>query len=246
MKKRLIILSSAALCMFVLFSAFTALPRIWLGEDQGEITFGAAVSDGGTLTLYADYDLYGRDFEIARDIALSPDEGFSSTFRLISCLPQEDGTYKYTFETGGPVDRVFVAPPILYIPRDIPEVTAGLAGDEVPVTVGSETWFTVTSVEIGQPEDGRQTVRLLIEGTDSSLIPRLPRLSYNGEAFDGTSSLSFDKDMGFTGGEFVFQLPAPDGGAMTAEGMTLTVGSALERVEASSAAFEGQAVVFPT
>lgn len=242
MKVKRIIVPSIVLIATIILCSFTIIPTIILQSDNGDtvnLSYLDAIvdADNNTLTLYANYNNYGNSFEIGQDLVVSTDHDFNTVLKMTSCVLEKD-RYVYTFAIDNPVSKIFISPPVLYVPADISATETKLSSSNAKVTLGSEEWFTISSVETSEIEKGLFAVKVSII-PKNDILPRLPKLVIDGKKYGASSSLSFNEEKTFISGEFCFFVPTESAENLSAmlESATLVVENALNKVYAKDSIF---------
>ena len=272
MKKTVIVtmLLIFALCM----CAFAVVPSMELKSSNGDVIdvsypITTTLSED-TITLYADYESYGVGFEIIKDIVVSTDSNFENIISIDECVIEDNGMYKYTLTVEDPIDRIFIAPPILYMPTTINEsytnlntyknqdsiMTSNVSDEDLWFTVENVTLVevdkAVTSNEIrsdtikmGQMESSVVPgICVNVSGNNGNLIPRFPKLIANGMEYGGLSSITFDNEMNFKEGAFVFLMSDYNVSTVNdLESAKIVVSDAMIKVDSSEVAFESDNVI---
>ena len=220
------------LCVALLF--YTVKRSLY----DGTLVFldtGAGAAEENTLTVYADYSSWGETYEIAKDVIAATDPYFINVLRGSS--GPEDGSYVYRYTLTEPVKKIYLSPPTLCIPETIEPVSAFLRVGET-VSLNGEDWFSISSVDIRQPQGGVCEVVVTIL-PKNDILPRAPVVVIDGERHGGSSSLNFNEESIFDFGEFVFKLPAASAGELSEriENAEPAVGDILRQVYAGDAVF---------
>lgn len=241
MKRKKMLIISCVLIAVILVGAFAIWPSIRLKSDQGDsvdlaYTNAHEDTDAGVLTLYADYESYGTFFEIAIDIVVATDKDFTNVLRKTGCTVEES-RYAYTFVLEESTDKIYISPPILYLPVEVETTSVSLNADS-KTKFDDQDWFSVSSIDTKEAGEGMFMVTVTIKPHNETL-PRYPKLVVGGEEIGGFSSLNFNEDAVFDFGEFIFYLPAES--IETASSMlkdaSLVVEDALIKVAATDTIF---------
>ena len=206
------------LCAALALSAFAIVPAVNYsvnGEREINVSFPqTAEMDNDVLTVYANYDSYGEDFEIAKDITVYSDSNSANELEFKS-LDVEDGMYKYEFNTVEQPSRVYIEAPVIYVPTEIETRAYAVNGAEtVHSTLSNDTpWIRVSDIST-EVKNSIQYIMVHVEGDHGTMIPRSPELVISGIVYsDLMSSVTFDDDMNFESADFVFGIPASEGKA---------------------------------
>lgn len=250
-KRGVIIVSIAVVAMLLCASA--VIPTVQfsgIGSNDVNVSYLDARTNNETLTITANYSS-GEFFEIGRDIIVATDSDFTNTLRMKSC-DASSGNYVYEFNVDGVslFDKVYVKPPILYMPVEISSVTvplsiaSGLETETEIISIDTELeisetdWFTVESVSVQGGTDGIYTVKVMIDAVSKDL-PRFPKLCIGDSTIGGLSSLYFDENDNFDFGEFIFYINADSEAEAetTLAEASLVISDALIRVDADKMLF---------
>lgn len=204
---RLALLLAALLAAMVMMLAFARLYGFSLAGPSGilpgldpagaDALVGAPHGGEDTVTLTVNFESYGDFFEIGRDLIAATDPMLENRLRLERCVP-EGSLYTYTFRTDTPVEKLYVAPPILYFPREIEPVTTALHEESA--------FFSAEIARLTEQETGTEA-ELLVRG-EREWLPRTLTLTIGGQSWENTSSeAAFDEELYFTDGYFTFVLP---------------------------------------
>jgi hypothetical protein len=205
-KKALLIAAIIILCFVLCAFAVVRIVRLFSASgDKIDMGFEGAEVAGTELLLYVNYNSYGQDFEIGRDITVATDPNFENVLRPRSCTPN-GSLYTYKYDIDEAVDTVYVAPPVLYVPKTIEPYCVPLYSDE------DGEWFSISDVRTTKAGAGMYAVTVEIEPFDNTL-PRFPKLDIG----DGTvgitarsTSHNFNADFMFDYSVFSFTVYAED------------------------------------
>ena len=198
--------------------AFGRLPSTCLSRDQKPVstTVCDAQITEDKLIITVSYDSHGNQFEIGKDICVALDANFTTTLKMEKCVVS-DGSYVYEFLVDNPeeIDRIYIAPPILYMPAVISPVSIPLREGSAMKTknldVAKESddaaWFSISSVEVEEGSEETFIVVIRVEACSFDL-PRFPKLMIEDAQFGGISALYFDENDRFETGEFQFYVKA--------------------------------------
>lgn len=120
-----------------------------------------------TLTLHVDYH-YGaqESFEVCRDLLVSADEGFTSTFRPF--VRQYSGNHAvYTYRSEEPFTKVYVKPPSVCLSTEIIPIIVSMSEGKRRAELDGQEWFTVSSV------DTKKTAKEFLISRSPSPPPRI-------------------------------------------------------------------------
>jgi hypothetical protein len=207
-KAKKVLLIAAVIIICLVLCAFAVVQIVRLYSDSGDkidMGFEGAEVVGTELLLYVNFNSYGQDFEIGRDITVAADPDFENVLRPRSCTP--DGSlYTYKYDIDAAVDTIYVAPPVLYVPKTIEPYTVPLYSDE-----GGE-WFSISDVKTVKAGAGMYGVTVEIKPYNNTL-PRFPKLDIgDGTALitTGSTSHNFNSDFMFDNAKFSFTVSAED------------------------------------
>lgn len=206
-KTKKVLLIAAVVIICLVLCAFAIVQIVRLFSDSGDkidMGFEGAEVVGTELLLYVNYNSYGQDFEIGRDITVAADPDFENVLRPCSCTPN-GSLYTYRYGIDEAVNTIYVAPPVLYVPKTIEPYYVPLYSDE------DGGWFSISDVRTKKAGAGVFSVTVEIEPFDNTL-PRFPKLDFG----DGTSitarstSHNFNSDFMFGDAKFIFTVYADD------------------------------------
>ena len=185
--------------------------------DEAEAETGGQEQRGGSkeVELSLRYDGGGGDYEIGRDILVSPNADLSDPLRSRGTSAVEPGYYIYTYNCAVETDTLYLRPPLLYKPMDITPVSVPLTAGATAVDAAGEDWFTLTSMAVSGGEGAAYEVKIKVEcASDDPYvdIPRVPCLVLDGEDIGGgVSDLGFDQNNMWEDGTFRLTVFDTDG-----------------------------------
>lgn len=225
--KRKTLLAIAIALIAAVFCAFAVIPTSTLKTSLGnEIAVmypaNAKIKDN-VLTICADYDAYGDNFEVVQDIIVSTDPDFSTTLELTD-VKVENTEYTYTFATPTDVDKVYVAPPVVLVPETIEPIVVALHNSALLKSKGvTQPLFTIEDISETTQElqsaastmekakaintKTFEAIRVKVKGNGGEIIPRLPMLKVGDKEYGGIHTIIYDENNNFESGVFTFVLP---------------------------------------
>jgi len=242
MKAKTILIASISLfCCVLLLAAFTVIPRVRLSNGNNshiDLSYLDVIFEEDSITLRANYKGYGENFEIAKDIKVATDSEFTNQLRLTGCSVEQDtGIYIYKFALEGYKEKIYVKPPILYVPITTAIASAAVDSGSTVYTADGNEWFTITSVKVDKYSDDFYTVSVMITPLqDTKLLPRFPMLVCGDNRLGGASATNFNQDDVFEFGEFVFFVEASSIEEISSliAGASIEINQALEMVSVES------------
>ncbi len=216
------------------------------------------------VTIYADYECYGENFEIIKDLCVAVDADFNHTLELEGCS-YNGSLYEYTFRAPKGTEKVYVAAPVVYVPAPLNSTTVNLsASDSSAMKQNIENpWFTVEEISMSEVyyedattqtpasvKNSEETsscmpaVCVKVSGDNDTMIPRLPVLNINGQEYGGISTVIFDDNMNFESGSFTFILPTnyENASASTFNTSNISISDALMKADNATPLFQGDGV----
>ena len=212
-------------CLFaLLFCAFAAIPHFNYVSAEGndlQVSYPqSARYENQTLNLAVDYQSYGEGFEIIKHMTVATDSDFENILRQNS-VSVENGLYQYCYDAPTEISQVYISPPVIYTPVEIDEVSFALE-TQTSQLAKQDPWFTIENVALNgvsyegtlptqfsiSDDNDHSEVVVTVSGNGSDSIPRLPKLTINGNEYGGVSAVQFDENMNFDKAVFTFFLPA--------------------------------------
>lgn len=243
MKMRKNILICCLLFLFLFLCAFgmPSTATILLQSESNEavqLNYISAEHDSEILSLMVDFETNVECFEIANNIVVATDEAMTNKLKALGVRAVGNNLI-YDFTLTEPVERIYIAPPTLYIPCAIDEVTMPLISNINYLdrnVVNDDEWFTITSALTEVIDEDCFAVVVNIDPIND-MLPRFPRLIIDGEVIGGFSSLVFDSNNIFESGQFCYYFPLDQYDEITSKLGTasLTVENALIKVSANQA-----------
>lgn len=166
-----------------------------------------------TLTLHVDYRYDAQEsFEVCRDLLVSADEGFTSTFQPF--VRQYSGNHAvYTYRSENPFTKVYVKPPSVCLSTEIIPIIVSMSEGKRRAELDGQEWFTVSSVDIEKSSDGIFDLTLTVTpAQDTDAYPSEAVLFLNYTALPGSSSYHMENSGSrriFAPGTFTFQYHDP-------------------------------------
>ena len=241
MKTKKIYLVVGIVSLFLLACAFTIRPVVRLvsaRNNKVDVSYVGATVEEGKLVVYVNYEGYGEHFEIAKDITVATDRQFTNTLRIAGCVPKEE-YYEYTFrDIIKDTDTIYIAPPVLYVPIEINAASIPLTTGSVLETEDGNSWFTISTITVGDAVNGICPVSAMII-PNGDFLPRFPRIIVGEKTFGGIVSSIFDDNAVLSSGEFIIYVEAntsEEASTMLMDA-TLMLDQALLRVYAKDAVF---------
>lgn len=244
MKSKRRISTIIAVIGVLVLCAFIVVPTVRLsgGEHDVNVSYQNAQVEKDKLLITVNYGSDGEFFEIGRDIIVATDKDFTETLQIQNCKAN-DGKYEYEFSVDNLSDlnRVYIKPPVLYMPTEISPVSVPLIeGAKANKDIESKysDWFSISKVEVAALSEQTFLVTVIVEALALDL-PRFPKLTIGDTQIGGISALSFDENTNFSSGEFQFSLNAESEkrAIELLDNASLVLSDALIKVEAEEMIF---------
>lgn len=165
MKGKKAVLIVCFLCITLFLCAFAVLPSVNLQSSRNDavrLSYVDADLDTDILTLYVDYESYGKFFEIAEDITVATDKDFTNKLVKTSSTAEES-KYTYSFSLNEPVETIYISPPTLYITTEIATTSLALRSGKDIVMLDEQNWFSISSVTTKKIKEGMFAVIVSID-----------------------------------------------------------------------------------
>lgn len=132
------------------------------------------------IPIQVDYSIYGltQGFELFKDITPYADPQMREKLTIRELTPK-DQVYAYDIASDKELSKIYIVPPIMYVPQDIEPVSCKLKVGEVMYLSDGSPWFSISAI------DGK---RVSLEIYDDTMVPRDFTVKAGGGDFTGVET----------------------------------------------------------
>ena len=199
--------SAAAVFTIVLTCAFGNVPTHTLLSSDGqelEISVAHYSFHDGILSVELRADMQVDEYEIAKDLIVSDNPEMNNGIHpYIRYIKEGSILYEYKMEKA---DELYYSMPVLYKAGEISMTAVSPLAGAVAYGENGEPWFEVDECSCCNDESAIIVyIRALSED-----VPRFPKLVAEDVLKQGITSMDFDDQGHFIGGEFIFNVEGMD------------------------------------